>query len=336
MNVSSALQIGKTDSFEEEREVLRKAFLEREGLHKTPLIPLPVDASKRRYFRLPKALLMDAPPPHEKTTPFQLIAELLNEVGLSVPLIYAADHTHGFMLIEDFGEIPYRKALQEGVCEKLLYGETLKALIHLHRRMDKNTRGLSSYDLDLFLGNATLFIDWYDLPFSDEAKSDFKNVWEEVYRSQPHLPQSLLLKDVMIDNLLWLPSRLGFNRCGFIDFQDAVWGPLSYDLVSLLEDARREISLGFAQEMLEIYFNAFPDLSRQDFWASYSLWGAQRCTRILGVFSRLAKRDGKSQYLEHLPRLWAYLERDLQHPTLHPVRQWFDTYANEKLRRGQL
>ncbi len=327
MNVSSALQVGKTASFEEERVALRNTFLKREGLEREILIPLPVDASKRRYFRLSKALLMDAPPPHEKTAPFQFIAELLDKCGLSVPRIYASDHTQGFLLIEDLGKLPYRKAIQEGISEKLLYGETLKALIHLHQQMLENKSGLPSYDLELFLSKACLFIDWYDLPLPNEAKSSFRDVWKAAYQNQPCVPQSFQLKDVMVDNLLWLPSRQGFNRCGFIDFQDGLWGPISYDLVSLLEDARRDISPGFAKEMLEIYFNTFPDLSREDFWASYSLWGAQRSTRILGVFSRLAKRDGNPQYLKHFPRLWTYLGRDLQHPSLKPVRQWFDAYG---------
>jgi len=155
----------------------------------------------------------------------------------------------------------------------------------------------------------------------------FKEVWESAYQNQPSIHHSLMMRDVMVDNLLWLPSRQGFKRCGFIDFQDGTWGPALYDLVSLLEDARRDISPGFAKEMLKIYFEAFPDLSQENFWASYSLWGAQRSTRILGVFSRLAKRDGKPQYLSHLPRLWKYLERDLCHSNLKEVRKWFQAYG---------
>lgn len=330
MNVSSALQVGKTDSLEEERAALRYEFLKREGLEKETLIPLPVDASRRRYFRLPQALLMDAPPPFERTTPFQFIAELLHEAGLTVPRIYASDHTHGFLLIEDLGELSYRKALEEGVSEKLLYMEAINALIHLHQHMPENKMGIPDYDLDLFLGNACLFIEWYGSSFTDETRSHFREVWEDAYHNQSHLPQSLLMKDVMVDNLLWLPLRQGFKRCGFIDFQDAVWGPVSYDLVSLLEDARRDISPQLAEQMLEIYFKAFHHLSKEDFGASYSLWGAQRSTRILGVFSRLAKRDGKAQYLSHVSRLWRYLERDLQHPSLKAVREWFEEHVREK------
>jgi len=326
MNVSSALRAGKTDFLEDERIVLREAFLKREGFEKEPLLPLPVDASKRRYFRLPNALLMDAPPPYEDTARFQFIAEILHEAGLSVPVIYSADHTHGFLLVEDLGELPYRKVLQEGVCEKLLYGESLKALIHLHQHLPEKKQGLASYGLDLFLKNASLFLEWHAPSLSEEAELTFRDVWEDAHKNQPQIPHSLMLRDVMVDNLLWLPSRQGFNRCGFIDFQDGLWGPISYDLVSLLEDARRDMNPQFAKEMLEIYFNAFPNLDREDFWASYCLWGAQRSLRILGVFSRLAKRDGKPHYQTHFPRLWNYLERDLEHPSLKAVRSWFEAY----------
>lgn len=325
-----------------------------EGLETEALRPLPFDCSRRRYFRLPKALLMDAPPPYESTTQFQHLGQILEETGLSVPRIYAADHKHGFLLIEDFGELPYRKAIQQGISEKLLYGETIRALIHLHQhchpelvsgshailstgsrskfgmtsKNEEPSQGLPTYTQDFFIKKASLFLEWNDVSFSEKAKEEFKHLWEEAFRHQPHLPYTLTLRDVMVDNLLWLPQRQGWQRCGFIDFQDGSWGPITYDLVSLLEDARRDISPVFAQEMLEIYFEAFPDLLRDDFWASYSLWGAQRTTRILGVFFRQAKREGNRQYLVHIPRLKKILARDLQHPSLKGLRAWFQMYGD--------
>ncbi|MBY0501567.1 MAG: phosphotransferase [Alphaproteobacteria bacterium] len=334
MNVSSALEVGRTDSLESERKALRTAFLKREGLEKEALLLLPADASKRRYFRLPHALLMDAPPPAEKTAAFQFIADLLYEIGLSVPLVYAADHIHGFLLIEDLGDLTYRRAMEEGVAEDILYGDTVRGLAHLHQKMTENTANFSPYDLEAFLKEAEVFLDWSSLFFSEKAKDEFRQVWTEAYENQPSLPQRFVMRDVLIDNLMWLPSREGFNRSGFIDFQDGVhegiWGPITYDLVSLLEDARRDIDPTFAEKMLEIYFGMFPELNRGDFFASYCLWGAQRSTKILGVFSRLAKRDGKAKYLVHLPRVWKILERDLQHPHLKAVRQWFDAYVGKR------
>lgn len=323
------------------REILRESFLRKEGFDKDPLHPLPFDCSRRRYFRLSNALLMDAPPTHESTTQFQFLGQILEDAGLSVPRIYAADHEHGFLLIEDFGDLPYRKAIQQGISEKLLYGETIRALIHLHKSCHPEfisgsqgsrnkfgmTTKLPTYTKDLFLKNASLFLEWNETPFSENAKEEFKNLWVEAYHQQPQLPYTLTLRDVMVDNLLWLSDRQGFHRCGFIDFQDGSWGPITYDLVSLLEDARRDISPAFAQEMLEVYFEAFPVLSRNDFWANYYLWGAQRTTRILGVFFRQAKREGNLQYLAHIPRLRKILARDLQHPSLQGLRSWFQAYG---------
>jgi len=336
MNASSTLLVGKTDSFEGERSELRYSFLKQEGLESEELVALPVDASKRCYFRLPNALLMDAPPPHEDTLSFHSIATFLAETGLTVPMVYASDHVNGFLLIEDLGELPYGKAIEQGISEELLYGETIKALAHLHQKVNTNVMDFETYDLETFLNNACLFLDWCAPSLSAEAKASFKEVWVRAYYQQPALPQSFLLRDVMVDNLLWLPEKQGFNRCGFIDFQAGLWGPITYDLVSLLEDARRDVDPDFAHKILKIYFDHFPNLSKDEFWASYSLWGAQRSTRILGVFNRLAKRDGKPHYLKHVPRVWKYLEQDLQHPSLKDVWGWFDKYLNKMRPRGFL
>ena len=191
------------------RESLRHTFLDKQGLASVPLTPLPADASVRRYFRLPSMLLMDAPPPHENTTSFHSMAELLKGVGLNVPDVYAADHENGFLLIEDFGELTFRKALEQGVSEAVLYGEVIEALVHLHGevrtpaapfvlsvgpgrsegpksrdenyvspfdsgaahlRSGRTALPVSSYTLDLFLTEAELFIDWYGLPLSPKLK----------------------------------------------------------------------------------------------------------------------------------------------------------------------
>lgn len=309
------------------RTALRQAFLEKEGLNNTTLHPLPVDASKRCYFRLQKTLLMDAPPPHESTPCFEKMARLLKEVGLSVPHVHASDHENGFLLVEDFGELTFRKAFEKGMPESLLYGEVINALTHLHQTALENHTNLPTYSLDLFLKEADIFLEWYGLPLSIQAKEDFRGLWTEAYISQPPVPHSLVMRDVLVDNLLWLPERSGFERCGFIDFQDGVWGPITYDLVSLLEDARRDISSQFGKEMVGLYLNNFPDLDPQDFWTSYNLWGAQRSTKILGIFSRLAKRDSKPHYLSHLPRVKKILERDLSHPTLRSLQGWFHKNA---------
>ena len=311
-------------SEEQERENLLQQFLEKHGLEEDELLPLPGDASKRRYFWFSHTLVMDAAPPHEDTKAFESITNLLQEAGLTVPKIYATDHKNGFMLLEDFGDLTYRKALEGDHGELLIYKEAINALAHLHKEMKENKADLPSYDLDLFLDRVSLFTQWSDVVLSQGAKEDFVGLWTEAFQNQPAVPQRLMLRDVMVDNLFWLPKKEGYKRCGFIDYQDARWGPVTYDLVSLLEDARQDVVPDLAQPMLKVYLSHFPRLSREDFMTSYCLWGAQRSTRILGVFSRLAKRDGKPKYLEHMPRVWAYLERDLQHPFLADLKDWFE------------
>ena len=183
MNAFSILSVGKRDPFEEERQTLRRAFLKKEGLLDVPCIPLPPDASRRRYFRLPQSLLMDAPPPYEETKPFHTLAEILKDVGLTVPLIYAADHIHGFLLIEDLGELPYRKALQKGICEKLLYGETLKSLIHLHQNMSENKAHLSLYNREAFLKEVAVA--------KHLLEEVLRDAYEEVKAESRHYPVRL-------------------------------------------------------------------------------------------------------------------------------------------------
>lgn len=389
MKESLPLEVGMNDYHNEERTALRRQFLSDHGLASIDLETLPFDCSFRRYFRLPHAILMDAPPTHEDAFQFHFISDILREAGLSVPQVYAADHENGFLLIEDFGDIPYRKAIQQGTSEKLLYGETVKALVHLHSHFspsrgletlseyheelevlntrdpsfvnsswvpDTNVfydfpsltqknlssgmtsmvkfgmtmRDLPTYSLDLFLDRASLFLEWHETDFPESTKQEFRNLWTEAYLNQPVLPTTLAMRDVMIDNLHWLPEREGFKRCGFIDFQDASLAPVSYDLVSLLEDARWDIQPNFAKEMLEIYFASFPDINPDKFYASYCLWGAQRTVRIMGVFFRKAKRDGMPKYLNYLPHLWKTLERDLSYPSLAGLRKWFKAYGGMK------
>ena len=136
----------------------------------------------------------------------------------------------------------------------------------------------------------------------------------------------LVLRDYHVDNLMLLPGRAGVKACGLLDFQDAVIGPATYDLVSLLEDARRDVPPRLQSAMIERYLAAFPALDRQNFAASYAVMGAQRNAKIVGIFTRLCRRDGKPHYLRHIPRVWRLLEQDLQHPALTPIRVWIDRH----------
>lgn len=174
-----------------------------------------------------------------------------------------------------------------------------------------------------------LFLEWYvpqvlSEPLTDSQKAEFSNLWRKLYEMQPQVPQTLALKDYMVDNLIWIPQEEGIRRLGILDFQDALWGPITYDLVSLLEEVRRDVDPQIVSDMLELYLKSSPHLNADDFYQSYYLWGAQRNTRILGVFARLAIRDGKKRYLDFIPRTWKLLEADLKHPALSELQDWMD------------
>ena len=147
------------------------------------------------------------------------------------------------------------------------------------------------------------------------------------------MPSSLALFDFHIDNLMWLKGRSGIQACGLLDFQDAVVAPVTFDLVSLLEDARRDVPTALAEDLIGHYLAAFPELGEGDFRASYCVIGAQRSTRILGTFARLRLRDAKPGYLLHIPRVWRWLAQDLAHPALAPVKAWFDRHIPPERRR---
>lgn len=288
------------------------------------------DASFRTYYRLVKGnetrVLMVAPPDFEKPAEYAQITQLLEKHGLSVPEIYHADLKQGFILLEDFGDELYSRCLENGHNEEELYEKAVDVLIHLHQNAADES-GLAPYDQEKFFEEAQVFLDWfYPHQVSVELEKSYLTAWSNVYSQLPSMPQAIVLRDYMIDNILYLKDRPGVKACGLLDFQDALRGDVTYDLVSLLEDARRDVSPRLAQKMLERYLEAFPHISKDDLMHSYYAWGAQRSTKIIGVFSRLAKRDNKPHYLKHIPRVWRILRQDLEHPALQSVKQWFDQH----------
>lgn len=325
------------------RASARMDFLARAGWAKADRRAIAGDASFRRYDRLAQAgetaVLMDAPPPHEDVRPFVRIAGVLAGWGLSAPAILAADEQHGFVLLEDLGDDLYSTVLRPGGSgdERALYEAAVDVLVNLQERTPPGS--LPPFDEARILAEAELFLDWA-LPAltrtdpSGTVRTNFHAAWREV---MPHIVggrQTTVLFDYHADNLIWLPERGGDRRIGLLDFQDAVLGPAALDLVSLLEDARRDVPPAFAEAMVERYLLASPATEPTLFRAAYAAAGAQRNVRIIGVFARLYLRDGKSSYLKMLPRVWRHLERDLAHPALAPVRRWFDGEAPASLRRS--
>ena len=316
------------------REAEIRGFLERAGWAGAELRSLPGDASFRRYHRIlrdgDRAMLMDAPPTHEDVRPFAQIARILTALGLSAPRLLAAEPEAGFLLLEDLGDATFTRILGEGGDERALYRLAVDTLIALQKAWsDDAGAALPRYDDAELLREALLFVDW-TLPalrgdaVADSVRQDYIDAWRQVFPAVRHVPETLVLRDYHVDNLMRLDGREGVAACGLLDFQDAVIGPMAYDLVSLLEDARRDVPADLVGEMLNRYFAAFPELNRETFMAAYAVLGAQRNAKIVGIFTRLDRRDGKPRYLAHIPRVWRLLEADLAHPALQPVRAWFD------------
>ncbi len=298
--------------------------------------PLAGDASFRRYERLSlderRAVLMDAPPPEEDVNAFHRVERLLLSLGLSAPRALAVNQAEGLMLLEDLGDRTFTRALAEGDDERALYELAVDVLIHLHLAADAKALAaapLPDYDDGRLLQEALLLTDWY-LPALSGAETPaavrdaYVEAWRSVFPLARRVPPTLVLRDYHVDNLMVLEGRPGVAGCGLLDFQDAVIGPRTYDLVSLLEDARRDIPVGLIAAMLARYLAAFPETDPAAFQASYAILGAQRSAKIIGIFTRLCRRDGKDLYLRHIPRVWRLMEGDLTAPELAPVKAWFD------------
>ncbi|MDP6119861.1 MAG: phosphotransferase [Rhodospirillales bacterium] len=320
------------------------AFLERTGWGGAQRRPLAGDASFRRYERLEdearRAVLMDATPPAEDVRPFAALAHHLRKLGYSAPEVFAEDAEDGLLVIEDFGDQTYTRMLARGADEWTLYAFAVDLLINLHRRPPTEVipAGLAPYDDTRLLDEALLLTDWY-MPAvlggatGDTARREYADAWLATFPAVHAQPRTLVLRDYHVDNLMGLAGRDGIRACGLLDFQDAVAGPAAYDLVSLLEDARRDVGAELAADMLVRYLGALPALNQTSFKAAYAILGAQRHAKVIGIFTRLDRRDGKSNYLVHIPRVWRLLEEALAHPALAGVAAWLERHVPPEARQ---
>jgi aminoglycoside/choline kinase family phosphotransferase len=322
-----------------ERARVISEFLAAAGWAGAERRPLAADASFRRYERLwrdgASRVLMDAPPPRENVRAFHRIARVLADLGLSAPRTIEVDEAAGLMLIEDFGDRTFTRALAERADEAALYRLAIDSLIALHQRWRPEPDSANPedapppYDDARLIEEALLLPDWFlparrGAPAPEPVRAAYIEAWRAALARARALPDCLVLRDYHVDNLMLLEGREGVAACGLLDFQDAAIGPVAYDVVSLLEDARRDIDPGLVEEMLARYLDAFPGLDRDGFMESYAVLGAQRAAKIIGIFTRLSRRDGKDQYLHHIPRVWRILAADLERPALAPVKAWFD------------
>lgn len=299
------------------------------------IAPLPGDASFRRYFRLVRsgesAMLMHAPPPHEDPAPFLHVAHWLNENGMRAPAILAEDAAKGWVLTEDFGNDRMRDWLDLNPAdEAAAYAAAVDALVALHRLP---AGPFPAYDMATYAREAALLTEWYcPAQGLDVDAAGYAAAWEEALAPllERQHPGVTVLRDYHAENIMLLGGQAGAPQ-GLIDFQDALVGHPAYDLVSLLQDARRDVPEALEGAMLAHYCAA-AGVEQQDFLADYARLGAQRNAKIVGIFTRLDRRDGKPKYLAMIPRVWAAMERDLAHPALAPVARWFDTNIPPALR----
>jgi len=329
--------------------------------------PLHGDASTRAFERLTSpdsrtAILMISPPRaggptlrFGKTYPeiaklsadiraFVAMAEGLRSLGYSTPRIYALSLADGLALLEDFGENTIAEA---GAPHAPRYAEATSLIADLHGRdlpgelpVDGGTYLVPTYDIEAMLIEVELALDWYAPVIargnpSSGARMQFLALWRDILSPVLAQPTTWTLRDFHSPNLHWLPDRDGLKRLGLIDFQDAVLGPPAYDVASLLQDARIAVPDELELRLLAHYArrraNADPSFDATAFTAAYSIMGAQRATKILGIFTRLDRRDGKPQYLGLLPRIERTLAKNLKHPSLEPLRLWFETHLPRAL-----
>ncbi len=319
-------------------------FLARHGQAGGPLVPLPGDASARRYYRLPVAglLLMEDRTDPEGFSSYIRVARHLNGLGLSAPRVEAADPVHCLALIEDWGDATYARRLKAGRSEAELYALAIDALAHLHRAPEGAAISQPFYDREVWLTELALFGEWFApalAPDLDRAAFSrrFLELWDTALAPLYGRREALVLRDFHVDNLMELDGRDGVSRCGLLDFQDALRGPREYDLVSLLQDARRDLAPGLEEAMLERYIAALAgdEAEARAIRARYHLMGAQRHARIAGVFVRLCRRDGKAHYLAWLPRVLGQLDAALAAANLTPIADFLAEALPDWRARGE-
>jgi len=349
-----------------ERFAALRRFLEHSGYSGALRTRMQGDASTRSYERLSfddrTAILMNSPPrpdgppirdnksysaiAHlaENVKPFVALAVGLRERGLSAPEIYASDIEHGFIVLEDLGSELFVAGEPPAPIEER-YTAAVDALLALHSYevtdtlpvTDNDLHVIPPYDIETFLIEAELLLDWYIPRFghklAEATRATFAALWREALDPVLGAEPTWVLRDFHSPNLIWLPDRIGIERVGLLDFQDALIGPAAYDLASLLQDARVDVPEAMELSLLGRYIHARragdPGFNPPKFLQSYATLCAQRASKILGIFARLDRRDHKPQYLRHMPRIWGYLQRSLAHPALATLAGWYRVHVPE-------
>ncbi|WP_182086659.1 tRNA (adenosine(37)-N6)-threonylcarbamoyltransferase complex ATPase subunit type 1 TsaE [Aureimonas sp. ME7] len=348
-----------------ERQLAMLAFLARAGHADAIRAPFPGDASARTYDTLTTAggenlILMDSPPlvlgppvknglPYariahtaENVTPFVAVAHALRARGLAAPRIDAFDLDRGFVLMEDLGRDGVLDATGRPIPER--YEAAAEALAHLHatpfdRRLslpDGTAYEVPPFDHGAMAIEASLLPDWYmphgrGAPVSQAERADFERIWEALFTTLDAAETHLVQRDVQSPNLVWRAERTGLERIAFLDFQDAMVGPAAYDIAALAHDPRVTVEPALERHLFAAYVKARqaadPAFDTAAFETAYAIMATQRLTKILGIFVRLLERDGKPQYLRHIPRIKDYLTRTLTHPALRDLARLYDSWG---------
>lgn len=319
------------------------AFLRQYGLGEFDIRPLDADASSRHYFRITTKprnesfVLMNAPPEQHDLQAFTAIAEHLRVMGLSPPRIHAQDFQHGFLLLQDFGDDSFSRLLAQKTPAYILYEAAIDVLSHLHSHPTNATLDLPAYDSEALIKEAALFGQWYvphvcKVQLSSDLNQEYLQIWQDIILALPTDKSCLVLRDYHADNVMQIQGlQLGRDEaiaaCGLLDFQDALLGSPAYDVMSILEDARVDISPELQNAMLKRYFanrNALASpIDKQAFHENYSVLAAIRHAKVLGIFVRLQYRDNKHQYQNHLPRVHSLFKKHLhKNPALKPLQAW--------------
>lgn len=323
-----------------------EAFLKTAGWSGASVALLAKDASYRVYHRVDRAgsraVLMDAPPGLEDVRPFLDIAAQLRRFGYSAPAVLAADVPSGLLLLEDFGDRTFTRILAEDTerdwDEEALYSLAVDLLADLHQRAPAVGYTAPPYDAARLVEEAERMLRWYaplvlGTLVEEADAAAYRTAWQAAASLMTDGAETLVLRDFHVDNLMILEGREGLARCGLLDFQDALSGSPAYDLVSLLQDARRDLAPGLEAAMLARY-RARRDIADWDaFLRTYHALGAQRSIKILGQFGRQQGFFGRTGYMEHIPRCWAHAEADLARAGLDPVLDWLDRALPPDLRR---
>ena len=319
------------------------SIFKKTGINDFKLKPIKSDASFRKYFRVyiknqkQNLLFVNSPKKTENNLGYLKTTNIFEKMNLSVPKIINFNISKGFFLIEDFGINTYTNSLKNGESEYKLYNLATDILIHINNQSKNLKKKLPQYTNKKLIEEVRLFLEWYwPAVYKSKPKkgvvNEFIKIWNNLLNKNLTKKKVLVHRDFHIDNLFFLKDRKGLKACGLIDFQDAVIGPSSYDLVSLLEDARRNVNKEIIFKMYNKFVKKLSKEQKENFIKEYKILAINRHLKVIGIFTRLYIRDKKKFYLKHIPRLWKLIEYNLNFYSLSELNKWINEFFPKKFR----